>query len=199
MKKDLVKYEWIAQLPSDTTFVVFDTETTGLSPNDNRVIEIGAIRFHYKKELEEFDYLINPETVIPYNITKLTSITNDMVKNAPTAKDIVPKFLEFIGDAILIAHNASFDINFINAELARLSLPPLTNKVIDTRYLAQALFTKETNYKLQTLAESFKIEVLAAHRANDDSRVCMKLFLICIRELYKEIKPVRKEKLKEVV
>lgn len=181
----LNKYSWVLGLPQDTTFVVFDTETTGLDPLAGKVIEIGAIKFSYKKPIDEFGTLINPECKIPWQVTKVNNITDEMVKDSPKGPEVFPKFLEFIGDAVLIAHNAKFDIDFVNAELDRLGLPRMTNRVIDTRWMSKDFFPKEANYKLQTLAESFKIQVLDAHRATDDSRVCMKLFLYCVRALFK--------------
>lgn len=185
MSRLLDRYSWVLELPADTTFVVFDTETTGLDPLSCRVIEIGAIKFSYKKPLDEFGTLINPGCKIPWQVTQVNHITDTMVKDSPEGSEVFPKFLDFIGDAVLIAHNAKFDIDFVNSELARLGLPSLANRVIDTRWMSKDFFPEEANYKLQTLAESFKIEVLDAHRATDDSRVCMKLFLYCVRALFK--------------
>lgn len=179
----LKSYDWVLKLPKDTVFTVFDTETTGLSPETCKIIEVGAIRFNYRGPISEMDSFMNPECKIPPQVSAINHITDDMVSDAPTGAELMPKFLEYIGDTVLIAHNAKFDIDMVNAELDRLGLDRLKNRVIDTRWFAKDLFPDMPNFKLQTLAEQLKIDVKDAHRANDDSRVCMKLFLHCSRAL----------------
>ena len=182
----LQKYDWVLALPKDVTFVAFDTETTGLQPETNKIVEIGAVKFTYAKTGDSFESLMDPEMPIPPNVSAINHITDDMVRGAPTGAELMPKLLDFIGDSVLIAHNAKFDINMVNAELDRLDLPRLKNRVIDTRWFAKDMYPNEDNYKLQTLAESLEIEVLNAHRADDDALVCMRLFLHCARTLLRK-------------
>lgn len=179
------QFDWlIAAFPS-TVFTVFDTETTGLEPKNCRVVEAGGIRFDARGINSRFNVLINPGAPMPAEVTKINGITDSMLKGQPDAAKVMPDFLRFIGDSVLIAHNAPFDVNFINSELSRLSLPPLRNRVIDTRIFAKEMFPGLPKYALQDLALHFGIQALDAHRAEDDARVCMELFLICIEELRK--------------
>ena len=113
---------------------------------------------------------------MPEEAGKVNGITDAMLKDKPVIAAIFPDFLEFIGTGILVAHNAPFDINYVNTELARAEKPLLTNKVIDTRIFAKEVFPGLSSYALQDLAVQFGITALEAHRAEDDARVCMELF-----------------------
>lgn len=177
------QFDWLASAFDTTVFTVFDTETTGLEPRSCRVVEAGGLRFDEQGVIARFNTLINPETTMPSEVTKINGITDEMLKGQPVAAVVFPDFLHFIGKTILIAHNASFDINFINAELSRLSLPPLQNRVIDTLLLAKDVFPGLPKYSLQQLAIRFGINAKDAHRAEDDARVCMELFLVCVKAL----------------
>ena len=95
------------------SFVVFDIETTGFSSTNDKITEIGAVKIENYKVVDRFSEFINPERDISYKIQNLTGITNDMVKDKPTIEEVFPKFLEFIGDSVLVAHNADFDMGFI--------------------------------------------------------------------------------------
>ena len=179
----MTKFDWLVAAFPETTFTVFDTETTGLEPKTNRVVEAGAIRFDARGIISRFNVLINPGMPMPAEVTKINGITDAMLAKQPAAAVVIPDFLRFIGDSVLIAHNAQFDINFMNEELARLGKPPLGNKVIDTLLFAREVFPGLPNYKLQTLATKFGITAIDAHRAEDDARVCMELFLVCVKAL----------------
>lgn len=179
-------YKHLARLYySGATFVAFDTETTGLHADSNYLTEIGGVRFNYDGTIgDSFDSLIKPKELIPDTITNLTKITNDMVADKPGDEVVVPDFLNYINDksTVLVAHNAPFDVGFINAALKRQNLPFLSNIVIDTLPLARwaypmlSLESEKGQYKLQSLAKRFNINVISAHRADDDARVCMELF-----------------------
>lgn len=166
-------------------FVAFDTETTGLKAETDFIIEIGAVKFTYNGEIARFDKLIKPPCPILPFIQELTGITNETVAQSPGASVVLPDFLRFIGSkkTILLAHNAPFDAYFVNSELERLAMPPLSNMIIDTLPLARWAYPtlvqeeEKGQYKLQSLAKRFGIHVLHAHRADDDARVLTELFL----------------------
>lgn len=177
------QYDWLAKVPSNSVFIAFDTETTGLNPKQNNVIEIGALKFDGKGIFSRFSALINPNIPIPQEVTKINNITDNMVKGQPKAPEVFPDFLAFIQEDFLIAHNAPFDIDFVQEELNRLGLKRLNNRVIDTRILAKELYPGLPKYSLQELAKNFNITAKDAHRAEDDARVCMELFIILFKEL----------------
>ena len=179
-------YENLANLfYGGASFVVFDTETTGLEPTRDHLTEIGAVKFNCRQEIESFDQLIKPPVPIPHYPEQLTHITNEMVAGCPGAAKVLDDFLSFIGgtDSILIAHNAPFDLGFLNAQMARMGRPIIQNRTIDSLPLARWVHpefrsdTEKGPYKLQTLAKRFNIKVRSAHRADDDARVLKELFL----------------------
>ena len=163
-------------LDSGENFIAFDTETTGLSSSKHRVIEIGAVKFNKYIIKDKFETLINPQKQISAECTQINHITNEMIKDAPLAKDALVLFVDFIKDGILVAHNANFDLNFINAELERAKLPALKNKAIDTLNFVRWAYPLLGKYNLQLLAKLMDIKVNEAHRAYDDARVCMEVF-----------------------
>lgn len=169
-------------LDSGESFIAFDTETTGLSPTSDRIIEIGAIKFDKSGVIDKFETLINPQKTIPEECTKINHITNEMVKDAPLTKDVLTSFSEFVKDSILIAHNANFDLNFISEELSRAKLPALKNKSLDTLTFVRWAYPLLGKYNLQLMACLMNIEVTDAHRAFDDSRVCMEVFLRTLKD-----------------
>ncbi|ULQ60195.1 3'-5' exonuclease [Brucepastera parasyntrophica] len=177
------KHDWLLAIPGEAVFTAFDTETTGLDPKQNRVIEIGAIRFDAGGIISRFNVLINPGIPIEADISAINGITNEMVAKQPAIHQVLPDFLQFIGSSILIAHNAPFDISFINEELSRMDSPVLNNSCVDTRIFAKEVFPGQPKYALQDLAVSFGIKAKQAHRAEDDARVCMELFLHCFSKL----------------
>ena len=168
-------------LHSGAVFCALDTETTGLKPAEERIIEIGAVKFDANGVIDTFSTLVNPRVLIPHFCQELTGITNKMVFGQKEFKEIAGEFLEFLGEeTIIIAHNAQFDLRFVNAEQERMNRPPLPNKAIDTLRFSRWTFPENEHWTLQFLAEQLKIEVKAAHRAADDARVCMEIFKKCI-------------------
>lgn len=165
-------------------FTAFDTETTGLKPAEDRIIEIGAVRFNKDGELGEFSTLVYPGMIIPRFCTELTGITTAMVYGQPAFKDIADSFLSFAAGTKLIAHNCNFDIHFMNSELSRAGLPLLTSPLVpgaDTVQFSRAAFPDLGCWKLQSLAAHFGIPPGSAYRATDDARVCKEIFLICMK------------------
>ena len=164
-------------------FTAFDFETTGLSPLNDKIIEIGAVKFSNGEILEKFEHLINPEMVIPKRATMVNGISTSDIKDKPVITKILPKFIKFIGSSILIAHNAGFDLSFLDAAISEAGLEPVRNLVLDTCNIARKVYKGRKSHSLQDLAIDLKIEVESAHRALDDSRVCMHLFLKSISRL----------------
>lgn len=177
------QHDWLSSSFDETVFTVFDTETTGLDARANRIVEIGGIRFDTRGISCRFNALINPGIPMPEEVTKINGITDEMLRGQPGAHSVIPDFMRFAGNSVLIAHNAPFDIVFVNEELLRLGLTKISNKVIDTRIFAKELFPGLPKYSLQDLALRFGIEAKEAHRAEDDARVCMELFLVCMNTL----------------
>lgn len=151
------------------TYVVFDIETTGLSITRNNITELAAIKMCEGKELDRYTTFVNPHEKIPYHIQQLTNITDEMVKDAPDLAPVLGEFVEFVGDSILVAHNARFDMGFIQASLKKLGQPELPNPSLDTLELARLLFPKMKNHRLNTLADKYKVLLESHHRAVDDT------------------------------
>ena len=172
----MTSYDWLAAVYDTAAFIAFDTETTGLDPASGRIVEIGAVKFDRRGVIARYNVLINPEMPMPEEAGKVNGITDAMLKDKPLIADVFSDFFDFIGTGVLVAHNAPFDINYVNAELKRAGKPPLTNKVVDTRIFAKEVFSGLSSYALQDLAVQFGITALEAHRAEDDARVCMELF-----------------------
>ncbi|MCC6981626.1 MAG: WYL domain-containing protein [Candidatus Melainabacteria bacterium] len=163
----------------DLDFIAFDVETTGLSAIACKLVELSAVRFRLGGgEMEIFSHLINPECEIPPEVTRIHGITDEMVKDALTAREVIPEFLKFIGDkpCVLVAHNAPFDVGFLKVAVARLgiSVPALT--VLDTLNLSRALVDGVDDYKLKTLAQHFEIVDGDYHRALADSHHVRHIF-----------------------
>ncbi|MCS7461856.1 PolC-type DNA polymerase III [Paenibacillus doosanensis] len=154
---------------SEGEYVIFDIETTGLSIVNNKIIEIAGVKMKEGKEIDRFATFVNPHEKIPYNIQQLTNITDDMVQDAPELEEMLPKFIEFVGDSVLVAHNARFDMGFIQANCKKLGLPVVPNASLDTLELARLLFPSMKNHRLNTLADKFKVGLENHHRAIDDS------------------------------
>lgn len=166
----------------DSTFVVFDIETTGLSAKADKITEIGAVKIKNGQIIDKYSTFVNPEVHIPENITKLTSITDEMVKDAQTIEEILPNFLEFAGDSIFVAHNAGFDMGFIkyNGKLQNIEI---NNTVIDTVTLSRAMFPNLKNHKLNTLADYLEVSLKNHHRAVDDALATAEIFVKMIENL----------------
>ncbi|GAA2211177.1 DEDD exonuclease domain-containing protein [Nonomuraea monospora] len=157
---------------SEVTFVVFDLETTGGSPAEDAITEIGAVKVRAGEVLGEFSTLVDPGGPIPPFISVLTGITDAMVMAAPKIESVLPSFLEFIRGSTLVAHNAGFDTRFVKAACAALGYPPPGNPVVDTVDLARRVLTRDEtpNAKLATLARFFRSPTEPCHRALQDAR-----------------------------
>lgn len=153
-----------------TSFVVVDTETTGTSASNNRIIEIGAVRVLEGAIVDEYSQLIHPGQQIPAHITRLTRITNGMVYGMPRVEQVLPSFIDFLGDGILVAHNLSFDMGFLNAELARAELPAIDNTSLCTLRLARRLLKGLRSKGLSALAAFYGIKIKGRHRALGDAK-----------------------------
>ena len=154
----------------DVTFCVVDVETTGGSAADGAITEIGAVKLRGGECLGTLQTLVNPGQAIPPQITMLTGITQAMVAPAPRMHTVLPSFLEFLGDAVLVGHNVRYDISFLQSELSRAGQRPLTNRTLDTCALARRLVRDEVpNCKLGTLAERLRLAHRPSHRALDDA------------------------------
>lgn len=163
-------------------FIAIDIETTGLEADRDRIIEIAAVKYADLRESDRFCTLINPGIRIPRFITEINGITNDMVKDAPTIKEVLPRFIEFIGNSVLVAHNARFDLGFLNHNAWRLGYKS-DNPYIDTLSLCRNVFPGFCNYKLGTVAENLGIDLRNAHRALADTRAVGQILVKCINRL----------------
>ena len=158
------------------TYVVFDIETTGFSPVKNRIIEIGAVKVVDGVITDKFSTFVNPDVPIPFDIEKLTSINDAMVLPYPKIDVILPQFLEFVGDAVLVAHNAGFDVGFIGHYAEALGLP-FSPTVLDTVSLARLLLPNLNRFKLDTVAKALNISLENHHRAVDDAEATAEIFV----------------------
>ena len=161
---------------ADIEFVAFDFETTGLVAGKDRIVELGAVRFKGIQELGSFQAIVNPGIPISAEVVSIHGITTEMVSGKPTLKDVLPDFLGFIKDSVLIAHNAAFDTGFLRAALLEEKLPDIDNIILDTKDIAKRVFPGERSYGLQNLIAGLGIKTTAAHRALEDAKMCMKLF-----------------------
>ena len=167
----------------DCTCVVFDIETTGFSPVTNHIIEIGAVRVEKGQITDRFSTFVNPQVPIPYHIEQLTGINDNMVLSAPVISEVLPKFLEFCGDAVIVAHNASFDTSFIRENANRLGLT-YEPTILDTVTLARLLLPNLNRYKLDTVAKELKISLENHHRAVDDAGATAEIFVRFLEMLH---------------
>lgn len=168
----------------DDTYVVFDLETTGFSPNKNKIIEIGAVKVRGMEIVDRFSTFVNPQVPIPFEIETLTSINDEMVMDAPVIEEILPKFMEFCQGAVMVAHNADFDMSFIkrNCELQGL---PCEKTVVDTVALSRALLPSLNRFKLDTVAKALNVSLAHHHRAVDDAG-CTAEIMIKLMEMLKK-------------
>ena len=193
---------------SGAVFCAVDTETTGIklykknpeNPDDKtlfcRIIEIGAVKFSKDGVISTFDALINPNEKLSPFITNLTHITDEMLLEKPGFNSVAETFMNFLENpqsdkisgifqpkkTILVAHNAQFDIRFLNAELENCGKRKMENLAVDTLRLSRLVYQDFSSWTLQNLAAKLNIQVKSAHRADDDARVCMELFKCCIED-----------------
>ena len=161
--------------PLDGEFVAFDLETTGLSSREDTIIEIGAVRMKGGQELARFQTFVDPGRMLERKIVDLTGITDDMLVGAPKIEEVLPQFLEFVGDSPLIAHNADFDTGFIREAAKRQGLK-FTSTSVDTLILSQNLLPQLNKFKLNIVAEALDLPEFNHHRAADDAVTCGLVF-----------------------
>lgn len=163
----------------DTTYCVLDLETTGFSFRTEKITEVGIMKLKNGEVIDEFSCFVNPEKPIPQRVIEVTNITDDMVKDAETIETVMPKIIEFVGDSVLVAHNADFDIGFLKYNAKELGLS-LDNTYLDTLRLAKDLFPDYKKYKLGIIAENLGIKVEVAHRALDDVDTTVKVLKVML-------------------
>ncbi len=163
---------------AETGFVVFDLETTGAKIPPCRITEIGAYRVKNGAITGEYQTLVNPETPIPPFISILTGISDRMVRNAPRFCEVAEEFLDFIGDSVLVAHNAHFDMRFLNHEIGRIyENYRVANPHLCTVQLSRRLLPNIQNHRLHTIADFYSINIENRHRAADDAFATAKIFV----------------------
>ena len=162
----------------DTNFVVFDIETFGFNSHEHEIIEIGAVKLKGNRIVDTFSSFVNPNKIIPKRISELTNITQDMVDNAPTIEGVLPKFLEFTKDAVIVAHNSNFDMGFIRRDAKKYMGIDYKPSTIDTLQMAKDLFPDLKGYNLDRLNKAFKLSLENHHRAIDDAMATAKLFIL---------------------
>ena len=168
----------------ETDYVVLDFETTGAKCPPCRVTEIGAYRVEKGKITDKFHTLVNPETPIPIFITQLTGISDSMVRSAPKFREVADDFLSFIGNAVLVAHNAPFDIRFLNHEIGKIyDGYRVANPHLCTVQLSRRLVPHIENHKLNTVAEYFRVNLENHHRALHDAHATAKIFVNLLEQL----------------
>jgi DNA polymerase III epsilon subunit family exonuclease len=181
---ELIRSNFERRKLAETDYVVFDLETTGAKTPPCRITEIGAYRIRNGAIAEEFHTLVNPETPIPPFITQLTGISDRMVAHAPKFSEIASDFLDFIGDSVLVAHNASFDIRFLNHEIGKLyENYRVANAHLCTVQLSRKLLPHIANHRLHTVAEYYSIFIKNRHRASDDAFATAKIFVNFLDEM----------------
>ena len=167
------------------TFVVFDLETTGFSNKNDKITEIGAVKVENFKVVDRFSELINPEKDISYKVQELTGITNDLIKDKPTIEEILPKFVDFIGDSVLVAHNANFDMGFMQQKCREQNIE-FKNTSVDTLTLARTLLPHMKRFRLNLIAKELGIPLLNHHRAVDDAEATAHIFIKFLEMLRKK-------------
>lgn len=180
----MVSSNELSQFLKSQTFISFDTETTGMWAPVNRIVEIAAVKFNIQDGvIDTFESLINPQREIPPEVIEIHGISNDMVKNAPTAETVLNQFIDFCGNvSILIAHNAPFDISFVGGELKRNDLVFGDNLIMDTVDIFKRFYPGLYSYSLLNLVKHFKISQSQEHRALSDANFVYELVRIaCLK------------------
>ncbi len=164
-------------------FIAFDLETTGFRPDHERIVEIGAVKFRGREVIASTNWLVNPGKTIPIFAARVHGISDAMVADAPEIADILPQFIQFIGNAPLVAHNAPFDTKFLAAEAARLGLPCPTNTVIDSLVLSRICYPLSPSYRLEDLTRRLRLGTTGHHRALADALYVYKLIDLTLDQL----------------
>ncbi|CAA3987362.1 DNA polymerase III subunit alpha [Staphylococcus aureus] len=167
----------------DATYVVFDVETTGLSNQYDKIIELAAVKVHNGEIIDKFERFSNPHERLSETIINLTHITDDMLVDAPEIEEVLTEFKEWVGDAIFVAHNASFDMGFIDTGYERLGFGPSTNGVIDTLELSRTINTEYGKHGLNFLAKKYGVELTQHHRAIYDTEATAYIFIKMVQQM----------------
>ena len=181
----------------DDTYVVFDLETTGFSSKNDKIIEIGAVKIQNGVIIDNFSEFVNPRRPIPYNITELTGINDDMVRDAQAIEEILPRFIEFIGDSVVVAHNAGFDCSFISKNCNDLGLA-FTPTVVDTVPLCRFLYPELKSVKLNLVAKYLGVKLESHHRAVDNAKATADILVECFKKIKEELEVETLEDLNKI-
>lgn len=165
---------------NETTFIAIDTETTGKYPLESEICEIAGVKFKNGQRVDVFSSLIKPSLHMSDEVIKIHGITNEMVQDAPSIGDVIKKFHHFIGNDVLVAHHAPFDMGFIAVALENAGLSFPTTPVLCSSRIARNVIKDSLNHKLQTLIPHLGLTQGAAHRAEDDAHACGELLYKCI-------------------
>jgi DNA polymerase-3 subunit epsilon len=189
----LESFDWaLAAFEEGADFTAFDIETTGRDARRDSIVEIGAVRFNKQGIIDRYAQLSDPGFPMPAGAGKVNNITDEMLAGQPPIQEVLPAFLRFSADSIILAHNAPFDCGFVNQNLSRLcddgyvQISALPNRVADTLPLARRLLPGRNRYNLQDIAASLGLKAEAAHRAFDDARLCMELFVYLVYNARKD-------------
>ncbi|QKG84566.1 PolC-type DNA polymerase III [Kroppenstedtia pulmonis] len=170
----------------EDTYIVFDVETTGLSAVHDEIIELAAVKVHKGEIVDRFEAFVNPHRKLTAMITELTGITDDMVKDAPDLKEVLPRFFDFVGDGVLVAHNARFDMGFLQEGAKKIGEALVQNPVLDTLELGRVLYPRLRNHRLNTLCKKFDINLEQHHRAIYDAEatgfLLWKMVMDCVEQ-----------------
>ena len=173
-----------SRLLKDLEFVVVDVEATGAKMPPNRLIELGAYKIRGNKIVDKFHSLVNPEIPIPRFVASLTGISNEMVRRAPMFAEIAPRWLDFISDSVLVAHNAPFDTSFLNHEISRVYPGHrMVNPHLCTVKLSRRVLPELLNHRLDTVADHFSIPIVSRHRAGSDALATAEIFIMLLAKL----------------
>jgi DNA polymerase III epsilon subunit family exonuclease len=173
-----------SRLLNELDFVVVDVEATGAKTPPNRIIELGAYRIHQGQIVDTFLTLVNPEIPIPRFVMALTGISNEMVKDTPLFAEVAPRWLDFVSEAVLVAHNALFDTSFLNHEISRVYPGHrMVNPHLCTVKLSRQAIPGLDNYRLDTIADHFSIPIVSRHRAGSDALATAHIFLLLLSRL----------------
>jgi DNA polymerase III epsilon subunit family exonuclease len=183
IENDILKQQLITPL-SNLEFVAFDFETTGLYANIHKIIEIGAVKFSLQKSGSRFTTLINPLIPVPSEASLINGITDHMLQDKPVIQEVLPHFVNFVGNAVLVAHNASFDLSFLTSSLKTSNLQPLNNYFVDTIELAKQILPGRKKYSLDFLSRTLMLQTTSTHRAEADALACKDLFLYCVKRIH---------------
>ena len=164
-------------------FIALDLETTGTLPYVDHIVEIAAVLFKDRKVVDVFQTLVNPGVEISPEVTRINGITNQMVQSQPMVEEVLDSFSHFCSDCLMVAHNATFDFQFLKSAIEKHKSKAPLGEVLDTYSLAKKALPGLNNYKLGTLVKHLKIEHKTLHRAEQDARCCGQLFQSIIEKL----------------